>query len=133
MFFLCSHTRESTVVYVKVSNPYCTGCLDHLIEYIEDRPKISKVTRYLLLTNYHSEYLILKDRFRTKYKVNTRIISSSSGRVSRSPVLLKAAPYSPEVVIMNSDEIQYFVNSICFDENMVISDTLLKSLEKISH
>jgi hypothetical protein len=128
LLFLCSSGKRNTTIYVNVSNPYCIGCLTHLIEYLESNPRLAAKTKYLVNESEYSNFVILQNRLKKNFKVHSTIVSPASREIESDSIHFGRAKYSPEVIIRMGGNYIVFENKTCFDNDMLVSDTLRKTL-----
>lgn len=127
----CSSGKKNTTIYVNVSNPYCTGCLMHLIEYLESNPKLIEKTKYLVNEFNYSDFALLQNRLKQKYKVHSKILSPHRNEIKGDSIHFGRANFSPEVIIKIGSNYMVFENNICFQGDMLVSDTLSRVLTSI--
>ena len=131
LLFFCSSSKRDTTIYVNISNPYCTGCLTHLIEYLERNPKLAGKTKYLVNEYKYSDFIILQKRLKQKFKVHSKILSPYSKEIKNDSIHFGRAKYSPELIIRIGSNYMVFENNICFQGDMLVSDTLSRTLTSL--
>lgn len=131
LLLCCSSSKRKTAIYVNVSNPYCIGCLEHLVEYLESDSKLAGKTKYLVNESNYADFVVLESRLKMKFKVHSRILSPESREIKGDSIHFRRTKNSPEVIIQLGDKFIVFENSKCFNADMLVSDTLSRTLNRL--
>ncbi len=131
VLLFCSSGKKNTTIYVNVSNPYCTGCLKHLIEYLESNPKLTGKTKYLVHELNYSDFALLQNRLKQNYRVHSKILSPHSKEIKGDSIHFGRPNFSPEVILMIGSNYMVFENNVCFQGDMLVSDTLSRALTSL--